>query len=140
MRKFFASRLTFVAILILFVSAFTWNVVHGAGVGSTVGGHILTMPDVWLIAHNPAPGPDGPYDVRVAHGPTLPPDPYPEGGNVRVAHGPTLPPDPYPEGGNVRVAHGPTLPPDPYPEGGNVRVAHGPLPDPDPLGPDGIAA
>ena len=36
MRKFFDSKFAFIAVLVLFTSAFTWNLVHGAG--ATVGG------------------------------------------------------------------------------------------------------
>jgi hypothetical protein len=47
----------------------------------------------------------------IAHGPTLPPDPW--AGTENIVHGPTLPPDPWAGTENV-VAHGPTLPPDPW--------------------------
>jgi hypothetical protein len=48
--------------------------------------------------------------VNIAHGPTLPPEPW-VAKAVKPAHGPTLPPEPWVA--NV-VNHGPTLPPEPW--------------------------
>ena len=96
MRKFFASKLAFVAVLFLFTSAFTWNIVEGGG--AIVGGHVLMAPDAVMLAHGPTFPPDPWDDVRIAHGPTFPPDPWDD---VRIAHGPTFPPDPWDD---VRIA------------------------------------
>ena len=106
MRRFFDSKFAFIAVLSLFTSAFTWNMVHGTG--ATVGGHRLVLPDVMLVAHGPSIPPN-PWDgVRIAHGPSIPPDPW---DGVRIAHGPSIPPDPW---DGVRIAHGPSIPPDPW--------------------------
>ena len=95
MRKVFASKFAFIAVLFLFTSAFTWNIVDGAG--AIVGGHILMAPDAVLLAHGPSVPPD-PWDgVRIAHGPSVPPDPW---DGVRIAHGPSVPPDAW-DGVNV---------------------------------------
>ena len=110
MRNFFNSKSVFFAVLFLFTASFAWNISHGFG---TAGGCRLASPafapDVRL-AHGPTVPPD-PWDVRLAHGPTVPPDPW----DVRLAHGPTVPPDPW----DVRLAHGPTVPPDPW----DLRIA-----------------
>ena len=112
MRKFFDSKFAFIAVLSLFTSAFTWNILQGAG--ATNSGHMLLAPDAVLLAHGPSVPPD-PWDsVRIAHGPTIPPDPW---DSVHIAHGPTIPPDPW---DSVRIAHGPTIPPDPW---DSVRIA-----------------
>ena len=90
MRRFFDSKFAFIAVLSLFTSAFTWNMVHGTG--ATVDGHRLVLPDVMLVAHGPSIPPD-PWDgVRIAHGPSIPPNPW---DGVRIAHGPSIPPDPW---------------------------------------------
>ena len=59
MRKFFARNFALIAVFALFTSAFTWNLVHGAG--ATVGGLFLAAPDVTLLAHTPSVPPD-PWD------------------------------------------------------------------------------
>src|SRR5260370_17772373 len=102
MRRFFDLNSTFFAVLFLFAFAMTWN-----GSTSLTTGHRFMAPSF-------AP------DVQIAHGPTLPPDPW----NVQIAHGPTLPPDPW----NVQIAHVPTLPPDPW----NLHIAHAPTLTPHP--------
>ncbi|MCX6627624.1 MAG: hypothetical protein NTW28_08350, partial [Candidatus Solibacter sp.] len=74
MRSFFDSKFAFIAVLSLFTFAFTWNMMHGTT--ATAGGHLLVLPDVTLVAHGPTIPPD-PWDgVRIAHGPTIPPDPW----------------------------------------------------------------
>ena len=93
MRRFFDLSSTFFAVLLLFAFAMTWN-----GSASLVTGHQF-MASTFALG------------VQIAHGPSLPPDPW----NVRLAHGPSLPPDPW----NVRLAHGPSLPPDPW----NVHIS-----------------
>src|SRR5688572_7423191 len=104
------SKLAFAITAIAFVSALVWNMNQGAGL--SLPGHGVFAPAV------------------VAHGPTLPPDPWAGGntGNLLMAHGPTLPPDPWAGGntGNLLMAHGPTLPPDPWAGGntGNLLMAH----------------
>ena len=74
MRRFFENenKIAFFAILFLFTAAFAWN----SAQGTVVSGHSMI-----------AAG-----SVLLAHGPTIPPDPW-EG--VRLAHGPTIPPDPW---------------------------------------------
>ena len=80
MRKFFDNKFPVFAVLALFTSAFTWNLMPGAG--QIQSGHILLAPDVVLLAHGPTMPPD-PWDgVRIAHGPTMPPDPW---DGVRIA-------------------------------------------------------
>jgi hypothetical protein len=96
MRRLFASKFALIAIPILFTSAFTWNLVTSAG--TIVVGHGMTAPDAVLLAHGPSMPPD-PWDgVRIAHGPSMPPDPW---DGVRIAHGPSMPPDPW---DGVRIA------------------------------------
>jgi hypothetical protein len=72
------------------------------------GNPCLTSLESELVAHGPSLPPDPWEPVRLAHGPSLPPDPWEP---VRLAHGPSLPPDPWEP---VRLAHGPSLPPDPW--------------------------
>jgi len=93
MRKFFAGKFAFIAVVFLVTSAFTWDLVHSAG--ATVGGLFLAAPNVTLLAHSPSVPPD-PWDVRLAHAPSVPPDPW----DVRLAHAPSVPPDPW----DVRLA------------------------------------
>ena len=77
MPRFFDNKIAFGAIIFVFTIAFAWCVIHGTG---------MPLPGHFMLDHD---------SMNVAHGPTLPPDPW-EGG--LVAHGPTLPPDPW-EGG-----------------------------------------
>jgi hypothetical protein len=71
----------------------------------------------------------GPSAVNFANaktGPTLPPDPFDDGGSLAMTAktGPTLPPDPFDDGGSLAVTAktGPTLPPDPFDDGGSLAV------------------
>jgi len=98
MKKFFANRIVFVAILFLFASAMTWNLAQGGA----------AFPGTHLFAPRAA--------VQVAHGPIPPPDNPPSGG-LLLAHGPIPPPDNPPSGG-LLLAHGPIPPPDNPPSGG----------------------
>ena len=107
MSRLLDNKLIFAAVIALFALACASNAIQGAGV--PVHSHMLLA-----------------EPVNVAHGPTMPPDPW--DGNVTIAHGPTMPPDPW--DGNVTIAHGPTMPPDPW--DGNVTIAHGPTMPPDP--------
>ena len=107
MSRLVESKFMFAVVFILFALACAANAIQGAGVG---------FPSHKLLA--------GP--VNVAHGPTMPPDPW--DGQVTIAHGPTMPPDPW--DGQVTIAHGPTMPPDPW--DGQVTIAHGPTMPPDP--------
>ncbi len=111
MRRFFDNKSSFFAVLFLFVGAFIASVSHDAGV-LTEGQRLVvsSLGSGVQIAHGPTVPPD-PWNVQIAHGPTVPPDPW----NVRIAHGPTVPPDPW----NVKIAHGPTVPPDPW----NLQIA-----------------
>jgi len=95
MSRFVGNKFMFAAIVALFAFACASNAIQGAGVLV----HTATLPA---------------EPVNVAHGPSMPPDPW-EGG--LLAHGPSMPPDPW-EGG--LLAHGPSMPPDPW-EGG-LRV------------------
>ena len=81
MRSFFNSKSVFFGVLFLFTGSIAWNISHGSG--ASAGGCRLVSP-----AFAPA--------ARIAHGPTVPPDPW----DVRLAHGPTVPPDPW----DVRIA------------------------------------
>ena len=56
MRRFFSAKFALIAFSIVFTSAFTWNIIAGA----TALGHGLTAPSA----------------VRIAHGPSMPPDPW----------------------------------------------------------------
>ena len=79
--------------------------------------------------HAGSPNPTGrcfptPEVVNIAHGPTMPPDPWEGTSNFTlVAHGPTMPPDPWEGTGNVAPKHGPTMPPDPWEGTSNLTVA-----------------
>jgi hypothetical protein len=48
------------------------------------------------------------FTWRLAHAPSVPPDPW---DGVRIAHAPSVPPDPW---DGVRLAHAPSVPPDPW--------------------------
>ena len=81
MRRFFDSKSAFATILFLFAGSISWNITHGSG--AIAIGHQFLAPVF-------AP------ELQLAHGPTVPPDPW----DVRIAHGPTVPPDPW----DVRIA------------------------------------
>ena len=104
MRRFFENKnnVAWFAIPFLFITALACIQ------GTAVDGHPMIATDSVLLAHGPSIPPDPWEGVRLAHGPSIPPDPW-EG--VRLAHGPSIPPDPW-EG--VRLAHGPSIPPDPW--------------------------
>ena len=108
MRRFLENEFAFTAVLLMFAVALTSNYIQGAPAPACR--HMLVTQDA----------------VSVAHGPTIPPDPW--AGNLALAHGPTIPPDPW--AGNLALAHGPTIPPDPW--AGNLATAHGPTIPPDP--------
>ena len=95
------SKIAFAITTIVFVSGLVWNANQGAGL--SLPGHGVFSPVE--VAHGPTLPPD-PWAVAAKHGPTLPPDPW----AVAAKHGPTLPPDPW----AVAAKHGPTLPPDPW--------------------------
>ena len=59
MLRFFDSKCAFVAVLSLFSFAFTLNMVGGAD--ATASGHFLLAPNVMLLAHGPSVPPD-PWD------------------------------------------------------------------------------
>jgi len=98
-RSFLENKVAYIATVSLFTAALAWNVVHDGS--SAVPGNVI-------------PPLERSVAVVVAHGPSIPPDPWEA---VRVAHGPSIPPDPWEA---VRVAHGPSIPPDPWEA---VRVA-----------------
>jgi len=113
MSRFFENRIAFIAVVIIFAAGWAWS--SGQG-GAIPAGHMLLEPAL-TVAHGPTMPPD-PWDGNLAmkHGPTMPPDPW--DGNLAVKHGPTMPPDPW--DGNLAVKHGPTMPPDPW--DGNLAV------------------
>lgn len=98
MYKIFENKRVAVVMMALFVIA--------AGANSFMGGSMPAFSSCLSFADTA---------VDVAHGPTLPPEPW-------VAHGPTLPPEPW-----NKLAHGPTLPPEPW-----NKLAHGPTLPPEP--------
>jgi len=113
------SKIAFTITVCGFVFALMWNASQDAGV--SLAGHGMLAPAV--IAHGPTlpPDPWAGSESLVAHGPTLPPDPW-AGSKSLVAHGPTLPPDPW-AGSKSLVAHGPTLPPDPWAGSNSLTLA-----------------
>lgn len=66
MHRFFESKLAFGAVLSLFAVTFAWNV--SQGIAAAVPGHMLVAPE----------------NTDLAHGPSIPPDPWEGTGNVRV--------------------------------------------------------
>jgi hypothetical protein len=90
MRRFFENenKIVLFAILFLFTAAFARN----SAQGTVDNGHSMIAADSVLLAHGPSVPPDPWEGVRLAHGPSVPPDPW-EG--VRLAHGPSVPPDPW---------------------------------------------
>jgi hypothetical protein len=91
MRTFFASKIAFLAILMIFTAGCICNISQGAA---------ITPADHFFLEAVPA----------VAHGPSMPPDPW--DGNLALKHGPSMPPDPW--DGNLALKHGPSMPPDPW--------------------------
>ena len=86
MYKFFESKLAFGAVFSLFAISFAWNASQGAALPFT--GHLMMDSS----------------GTQVAHGPSIPPDPWEgTGSSVRVAHGPSIPPDPW-EGTGSSIA------------------------------------
>ena len=59
MRQFFENKFAFIAIFLLFVAAFTWNTSQG-----------VLAPAAGILLEDPS----GP--ALVAHGPSMPPDPW----------------------------------------------------------------
>lgn len=74
MKRFFDNKIAFAAILFLFTCALTWNMVHGRQFFSS--SHLQALPG---IVNGQALMHDG-KAVRIAHGPTMPPD----GGAIRT--------------------------------------------------------
>jgi hypothetical protein len=106
MQRFFENKLAFAAVLLLFVMAMVTNI--------TQAGNSPAMPDQWAtstaiqLAHGPSIPPD-PWDWnKVQHGPSIPPDPWDWSA---ANHGPSIPPDPWDWN---KVQHGPSIPPDPW--------------------------
>ena len=81
MSRFVENKFMFAAVLLLFALACASNLIEGAGV---------PVPSHSPLASDP---------VTVAHGPSMPPDPWESG---QLAHGPSMPPDPW-ESGIVTV-------------------------------------
>jgi len=114
MHRLFDNKYAYAANALVFALALAWNATQGTGL-------LLPGHGTWTSGL-----------VTVAHGPSLPPDPWVGGGagaggssRSLVAHGPSLPPDPWVGGGagaggssRSLVAHGPSLPPDPWVGGG----------------------
>jgi hypothetical protein len=85
--KFFANKYVFCATAFVFALALGWNAAQGTEL--FLPGH-----GSWMQL------------ITVAHGPSLPPDPWVGGGagagngsRSLTAHGPSLPPDPWVGGG-----------------------------------------
>ena len=112
MRNFFENRMFCAVVAWLFAAGFAFNAHQG-----TVAmrpSSLWSAVDLELVAHGPTLPPE-PWQGearQIAHGPTLPPEPW-QGEARLVAHGPTLPPEPW-QGEARLVAHGPTLPPEPW--------------------------
>jgi len=104
MYKFFESKFAFGAVLSLFAISFTWNASQGAALPFT--GHLMMDSS----------------GTQVAHGPSIPPDPWEGTGSTLTAHGPSIPPDPWEGTGSTLTAHGPSIPPDPW-EGTGSSIA-----------------
>ena len=96
MRRFLENKVAYAATASLFTMALAWNVVHGNGALAS-GSH--------LIATEP---------VMIAHGPSMPPDPWEGIRTAGIAHGPSMPPDPWEGVRTASVTHGPSMPPDPW--------------------------
>jgi hypothetical protein len=129
MQRFFENKLAFVAIFVLFATAVAFNASQGNE--SPAAANKWRTSPVTQLAHGPSIPPD-PWDGLAAnHGPSIPPDPW--DGNSKVQHGPSIPPDPW---DGLAANHGPSIPPDPW--DGNSKVQHGPSIPPDPW--DGLAA
>lgn len=106
MRRFFASKLAFAAVFILFGTAFTWNLVHGTALVPV--GERLIQPDPACLASGPTV-PPAPWETfQIASGPTVPPAPWE---TFQIASGPTVPPAPWE---TFQIASGPTVPPAPW--------------------------
>ena len=86
MRRFLDSKFVYGAVLSTFAMAFACHA--GQGASAPAAGHITATP----------------AQIMVAHGPSIPPDPWEgTGSSIRVAHGPSIPPDPW-EGTGSSVA------------------------------------
>src|SRR5207237_944906 len=94
MRRFLRNKFAFATTMLAFASAQCWNLSQGGGWSAPGRTCLVLEPKL------------------VAHGPSLPPDPW-VGCPTVLAHGPSLPPDPW-VGFRKTVAHGPSLPPDPW--------------------------
>jgi hypothetical protein len=90
MQRFFENKFAFAAVLLLFVMAVISN--------ATQGGGSPARPNQWAASSA----------VQLAHGPSIPPDPWDWN---KVQHGPSIPPDPWDWN---KVQHGPSIPPDPW--------------------------
>ena len=106
MKKFFANRIVFAAILFLFASAMTWNLAQGGA--AFLGTHLFAPPAA----------------VQIAHGPIPPPPDNPASGGLLLAHGPIPPPPDNPASGGLLLAHGPIPPPPDNPPSGGLLLAH----------------
>lgn len=119
MDKILANKLVVVAAMALIVVALGANTFMG-GTMPSFGCCLRFADSGTLVAH----GPTLPPEPWLRHGPTLPPEPW-----IKSAHGPTLPPEPW-------LRHGPTLPPEPW---GKLTLkaevktpSHGPTLPPEP--------
>lgn len=114
MDKILENKLVVVAAMALFVVAL--------GVNTLMGGSMPAFASCLRFADND-------NAATIAHGPTLPPEPWLQ----KPAHGPTLPPEPWLQ----KPAHGPTLPPEPWGTSATLKAAvstpsHGPTLPPEP--------
>jgi hypothetical protein len=73
MRTFLENKLA-AAVFPLFALAFACSIAQG--VDPVVPGRLLTDADLMLLAHGPSMPPDPWEKSRVAHGPSMPPEPW----------------------------------------------------------------
>jgi len=92
MKNLLENKVAALTVLVLFAIAVALNSYIGAAATAPARGLALADPENELVAHGPSLPPDPWESIRVAHGPSLPPDPWE---SIRVAHGPSLPPDPW---------------------------------------------
>jgi hypothetical protein len=95
MRSFLGNRFAFGVTVIIFALGLSYSAKFGGGIALPSHPYNVSL----------TPG-----TVDVAHGPSLPPNPWIP--NCLTAHGPSLPPNPWIP--NCLRGHGPSLPPNPW--------------------------
>ena len=125
MRKFLQSNSAYATLFVLFTIALAVNSLSGSALPAFVAGSTTTS-----YAPDSAGSTAIPDARELAHGPTIPPDPWEDNSiqspkprpKPQLAHGPTIPPDPWEDNSiqspkprpKPQLAHGPTIPPDPW--------------------------